>query len=234
MRVARICRAGRMRLEKPCLLTVALALAAMLAGVHRDAAAAPAEPTSGAAGTSSPAAAAPKAKTKKRGKRRRAGKVAAPAAAPQQIADAPKITPFGHEEEAVARAMAEHHRDQILDAERAARAPKEDDRWHSVLFQIRDLDSRNNPEACFWRSVAYYRLGELARARKTRQLCDLPARDIAALDREDTTSAALQPPSTLPELRMAGDDGQGQPHGGDVKPVVNEEAYAGPAPTPPK
>jgi len=51
-----------------------------------------------------------------------------------------------------------------------ARAPdKSPDRWWTVLFHLRELDSRNDPEACFWRVVAYYRLGELARCARPAQ-----------------------------------------------------------------
>jgi len=54
-----------------------------------------------------------------------------------------------------------------------------------VLFDLRDLDSRSDPEGCFWRLVAYYRLGQIERARQVRQTCELPSRDQAILEAED-------------------------------------------------
>ena len=69
------------------------------------------------------------------------------------------------------------------------RAPtRQPDRWWTVLFHLRELDSRNDPEACFWRVVAYYRLGELARARALRGMCEPPPAVQAVLDNEDAMS----------------------------------------------
>jgi hypothetical protein len=143
-----------------------------------------------------------------------------------------RLTALPDEQAAVYRAFAEHRQELVADAERAARAPKQEDRWQTVLYAIRDLDSHSAPAVCFWRAVAYYRMGELARARKTRQLCELAPRDMAALDQEDATAASLQPAAALPELRLAGDlDGEGQRREGSSKPVANPEPYAGPPPS---
>ncbi|HTA21401.1 MAG TPA: hypothetical protein VK989_19045, partial [Polyangia bacterium] len=91
--------------------------------------------------------------------------------------DAPPLVPFGGEAGAVKKAFAETRRDQLADAEKAARDEKSPDRWRTVLFSIRGLPERIDPEACFWRVLSFYRLGELARARKVREGCDLPAKD---------------------------------------------------------
>ena len=95
------------------------------------------------------------------------------------------VTPFpsfaGHAQ----KALAQNRRDQLIDAEQAARAARQPDRWMTVLFHLRELDSRNDPEACFWRVVAYYRLGELARARALRASCEPPPAVQAVLDNED-------------------------------------------------
>jgi hypothetical protein len=86
---------------------------------------------------------------------------------------------------------------------------------------LRELDSRNDPEACFWRVVAYYRLGELARARSLRNLCEPPAAVQAVLDNEDAMSTTLQPVAALPEMAAAGEK--------PPTPVVNSDPYGGPA-----
>jgi hypothetical protein len=188
-----------------------------------------------------PAAVPAVAKTKKKpkpaaGKRRRpaAARPPAPGSAddPHRIADAPKITAFPQDEAAVSKAFAEHRRDQIADAERTARAPKQDDRWRNVLFHVRDLSSPNDSEACFWRTVAYYRLGELARARRTRQVCQLPPPDAKVLDEEDVASVGLQPPAALPELKLAADLEADRSAARTTTPVANTAAYTGPAPAP--
>jgi hypothetical protein len=119
------------------------------------------------------------------------------------------------------KALAQNRRDQLLDAEQTARADKSPDRWGTVLFHLRELDSRNDPEACFWRVVAYYRLGELARARALRNLCEPPAAVQTVLDNEDAMSTTLQPVAALPEMAAAGEK--------PPTPVVNSDPYGGPA-----
>ena len=131
------------------------------------------------------------------------------------------VTPFpsfaGHAQ----KALAQNRRDQLIDAEQAARAARQSDRWMTVLFHLRELDSRNDPEACFWRVVAYYRLGELARARALRSSCEPPTAIQAVLDNEDAMSTTLQPVAALPEMTAAGEK--------PPAPVPNPEPYGGPA-----
>jgi hypothetical protein len=122
----------------------------------------------------------------------------------------------------VKKAFAQNRRDSLDDAERAARADQQADRWWTVLFHLRSLDSRNDPEACFWRVVAYYRLGELARARALRSNCELPTADGPLLDSEDAMSSSLQPAAALPEMLAAGKKAP--------EPIVNPARYAGQAP----
>jgi hypothetical protein len=186
-----------------------------------------------AAGTASPSAKAAKSTPKKAVKKK-----AAPAketkavnrtlrpgaltvAVGHEINEDAKVTPFpsfaGHAQ----KALAQNRRDQLVDAEQAARAPRQPDRWMTVLFHLRELDSRNDPEACFWRIVAYYRLGELARARTLRASCE-PAPGVqAALDTEDATATTLQPVAALPEMMAAGEK--------PPAPIVNPDPYGGPA-----
>jgi hypothetical protein len=213
-----------------------LAAALVLAEAPAPARAAPAQPTT----TNPPAQAGAKPtalKKKKTRKSPRVPKSRRPAAADRAAADAhritetaPRITAFPSESHAVDKAFAENRRGQIEDAERAARAAKQDDRWHTVLFHIRELDSRNDPEACFWRVLAYYRLGEVGRARTMRQTCDLPGKDNESLNAEDAAAAALQPTASLGEMRAAGAlDTEVQPRG--AAPVANEAPYTGARPT---
>ena len=131
------------------------------------------------------------------------------------------VTPFPSFAGHAKKAMAANRRDQLIDAEQAARASKLSDRWYTVLFHLRSLDSRNDPEACFWRVVSYYRLGELARARALRGLCEPPPSVQTILDNEDAMSSTLQPLEALPEMAAAGEKAPA--------PVVNTEAYGGPA-----
>jgi hypothetical protein len=135
------------------------------------------------------------------------------------ISDDGKIIPFPSNAGAVKKAFSQVRRDQLGDAERSARAPKEDDRWWTVLFHLRSMDSRNDPEACFWRAIAFYRMGEISRARNTRQFCETEA----ALGDEDALSASLQPMAALPEMQQPGDP--------KPTPVANLSPYAGPGPT---
>jgi len=131
------------------------------------------------------------------------------------------VTPFPSFAPHAKKALAQNRRDQLLDAEQAARASNSPDRWWTVLFHLRSLDSRNDPEACFWRVVSYYRLGELARARQLRAMCEPPAAVQAVLDNEDSMSTTLQPVAALPEMAAAGEKAPA--------PVVNADPYGGPA-----
>ena len=105
--------------------------------------------------------------------------------------NAPPIVPFPQDSKAVKKAFAETRRDQLADAEKAARDDKSPDRWRTVLFALRGLNERIDPEACFWRVLSFYRLGELTRARKVREGCDLPARDSVVLNGEDAAAAGI-------------------------------------------
>jgi hypothetical protein len=105
--------------------------------------------------------------------------------------NAPPIVPFPQDSKAVKKAFAETRRDQLVDAEKAARDDKSPDRWRTVLFALRGLNERIDPEACFWRVLSFYRLGELTRARKVREGCDLPARDSVVLNAEDAAAAGI-------------------------------------------
>jgi len=132
------------------------------------------------------------------------------------------VTAFPSQATHVKKAFAQNRRDSLDDAERAARAEQQPDRWWTVLFHLRSLDSRNDPEACFWRVVAYYRLGELARARTLRGNCEIPTTAGPLLDSEDAMSSSLQPTAALPEMVAAGEKAP--------DPIVNPERYAGQSP----
>jgi len=138
-----------------------------------------------------------------------------------EINDDAHVTPFPSFAGHAKKALAQNRRDQLVDAEQAARAEKSPDRWWTVLFHLRELDSRNDAEACFWRIVSYYRLGELARARALRAMCEPPPGVQATLDNEDSMSSTLQPVAALPEMAAAGEK--------LPEPVVNPDRYAGPA-----
>jgi hypothetical protein len=133
-----------------------------------------------------------------------------------------QVTVFPSQASAVKKAFAANRRDQLKDAEQSARLPEEKDRWQTVLFHLRELDSRGDGEACFWRVISFYRLGELARARRIRESCTLSVKDESALDAEDALSVSLQPVSALPEMMAAGETAPA--------PVPNPAPYAGPAP----
>lgn len=139
----------------------------------------------------------------------------------REINEDAHVTPFPSFAGHAKKALAQNRRDQLVDAEQAARGEKTPDRWWTVLFHLRELDSRNDPEACFWRIVSYYRLGELARARALRSMCEPPPGVQATLDNEDALSSTLQPVAALPEMVAAGDK--------PPEPVVNPDRYAGPA-----
>jgi hypothetical protein len=131
------------------------------------------------------------------------------------------VTPFPSFARHAQKALAQNRRDQLIDAEEAARATRQSDRWMTVLFHLRELDSRNDAEACFWRVVAYYRLGELTRARTLRGVCDPPAAIQSVLDSEDAMSTTLQPVAALPEMTAAGEK--------PPAPVPSPDPYGGPA-----
>jgi len=139
------------------------------------------------------------------------------------INDNVEITPFPSHAAAARKALSQNRRDQLDDAEKAARDPQETDRWQTVLFHLRGFDSRADAEACFWRVVAYYRLGEIGRARTIRQSCDIGAKDQPTIEKEDVQSAGLQPATALPELAAAGDRAPA--------PVPNPAGYEGAGPT---
>jgi hypothetical protein len=167
-----------------------------------------------------------KAKGARRGGRPRAAKQKAPeptSGGEHAIAENVKLVPFPSHAEAARHAFAENRRDQLTDAEKAARAPKQDDRWQSVLFSLRSLDARGDVEACFWRVLAYYRLGEVGRARSIRQLCTFGSKEEASLDAEEALSGSFQPAAVMPEMVAAGER--------PPAPVANPAPYAGASPT---
>lgn len=139
-----------------------------------------------------------------------------------EIAGDTQVTVFPSQASAVKKAFAANRRDQLKDAEESARVATEKDRWQTVLFHLRELDSRGDGEACFWRVISFYRLGELGRARRIRESCTLSVKDESALDIEDALSVSLQPVSALPEMIAAGE--------AVPSPVPNPAPYAGPAP----
>jgi hypothetical protein len=153
----------------------------------------------------------------------RAGRPKAPRDPGQTINDDVEITPFPSHAAAARKALSQNRRDQLDDAEKAARDPHQTDRWQTVLFHLREFDTRADPEACFWRVVAYYRLGEIGRARTIRQNCEIAATDQPIIEKEDVQSAGLQPASALPELVAAGDR--------VPAPVPNPSGYEGASPT---
>ena len=138
------------------------------------------------------------------------------------IANDVQLVPFPSHAEAVRKALADNRRDQLSDAEKAARAPKQDDRWQTVLFSLRALDARGDVEACFWRVLAYYRLGEVTRARTIRQLCAFGPKEEASLDAEEALSGTLQPAAVLPDMVAAGE----QP----PPAIANPAPYSGASP----
>jgi hypothetical protein len=125
------------------------------------------------------------------------------AQAAKTINDDVTLTPFPSHAGAAKKALAQNRRDQLEDAEKAARNPTQADRWQTVLFHLRDLDARADSEGCFWRLVAYYRLGQLERARVLRQGCELAAKDGALIEAEDDRATHLQEAATLPEQEPA-------------------------------
>jgi hypothetical protein len=126
------------------------------------------------------------------------------------------LTPFPSHAGAAKKALAQNRRDQLDDAERAARAPEQAERWQTVLFHLRDLDARSDSEGCFWRLVSYYRLGQIERARSLRPGCELAPKDAAIIEAEDEQAAHLQAAGTLADKEPA--------------PVGNLAPYAGDGP----
>lgn len=112
--------------------------------------------------------------------------------------NAPKIVAFPQEAKAVEKAFAEGRREQLIDAEKAARAARTPDRWRTVLFALRGLHDRIDPEACFWRVLSFYRLGEIERARSVRAECELPGKDSSTLNAEDASVTNTPAIGTIP------------------------------------
>jgi hypothetical protein len=127
------------------------------------------------------------------------------------------LTPFPSHAGAAKKALAQNRRDQLDDAEKAARAPEQAERWQTVLFHLRDLDARADSEGCFWRLVSYYRLGQIERARSLRPACELAPKDAAIIEAEDEQAAGLQSTGTLADKEPA--------------PVGNLAPYAGAGPS---
>jgi hypothetical protein len=142
----------------------------------------------------------------------------------QKVAHAPAgvinedvtLTPFPSHAGAAKKALAQNRRDQLEDAEKAARGPDQAERWQTVLFHLRDLDARADSEGCFWRLVSYYRLGQIERARTLRQGCELPAKDSGIIEAEDEQAARLRTSGMLADKEQA--------------PVGNLAPYAGDGP----
>ena len=126
------------------------------------------------------------------------------------------LTPFPSHAGAAKKALSQNRRDQLEDAEKAARAPEQAERWQTVLFHLRDLDARSDSEGCFWRLISYYRLGQIERARSLRQGCELAAKDGGIIETEDEQAARLQAAGTLADTGPA--------------PIGNLAPYAGDAP----
>ena len=124
------------------------------------------------------------------------------------------LTPFPSHAGAAKKALAQNRRDQLDDAERAARAPTQPERWQTVLFHLRDLDARADSEGCFWRLVSYYRLGQTDRARSLRPACELTPKDAAIIEAEDEQAARLEAAGTLADKEPAS-AGNLAPYAGD-------------------
>ena len=135
---------------------------------------------------------------------------------------APPIEPFPGDPKGFKRAFAETRRDQLAGAEKAARDVKSPDRWRTVLFMLRGLPEHTDPEACFWRVLSFYRLGEITRGRTLREGCDLPAKDSSTLNAEDALVSGVPAMGSI-----ARDDGFGPPPG-----AVNANAESRAAPPP--
>ena len=124
------------------------------------------------------------------------------------------LTPFPSHAGAAKKALAQNRRDQLDDAERAARAPEQAERWQTVLFHLRDLDARSDSEGCFWRLVSYYRLGQIERARSLRPACELAPKDAGIIEAEDEQAARLEAAGALADKEPAA-VGNLAPYAGD-------------------
>jgi hypothetical protein len=148
--------------------------------------------------------------------------------------NAPKIVAFPHEAKAVEKAFSEGRREQLADAEKTARAARSPDRWRTVLFSLRGLHDRTDPEACFWRVLAFYRLNEIDRARAVREDCDLPGKDSSTLNAEDAASTGIPAIGTVPredQFSLAGAKTTEKP-ADKAKSETAAPAAAGPDATP--
>jgi hypothetical protein len=143
----------------------------------------------------------------------RAGKQKSPSTINESI----ELTPFPSQAGATKKALAQNRRDQLEDAEKVARGAEQNDRWQTVLFHLRNLDARSDSEGCFWRLVAYYRMGQIERARALRGGCDFVPKDAALIEAEDEQAASLQPPTTVADKEPPA-------------PVANPAPYTGAAP----
>ena len=101
------------------------------------------------------------------------------------INESVELTPFPSQAGATKKALAQNRRDQLEDAEKVARGAADGDRWQTVLFHLRNLDARSDSEGCFWRLVAYYRLGQIERARALRGGCGFVPKDAALIEAEE-------------------------------------------------
>jgi len=137
---------------------------------------------------------------------------------------APHVAAFPAEtKQAYEKAFAENRRGQLIDAEKAARAEKSPDRWRTVLFMLTGLNDNGDSEACFWRVLSFYRLGEIDRARAVRAVCDLPVKDSSALNAEDALV------SRTPAMGTGAHEDQFTA----TAPVAADTPDAAPAPPPP-
>jgi hypothetical protein len=137
---------------------------------------------------------------------------------------APHVAAFPAEtKQAYEKAFAENRRGQLVDAEKAARAEKSPDRWRTVLFMLTGLNDNGDSEACFWRVLSFYRLGEIDRARAVRAVCELPVKDSSALNAEDALV------SRTPAMGTGAHEDQFTA----TTPVAADAPDAAPAPPPP-
>jgi hypothetical protein len=145
---------------------------------------------------------------------------------------APPIDAFPTDGKAVKKAFAETRRDQLVDAEKAARDAKSPDRWRTVLFMLRGLPERTDPEACFWRVLSFYRLGEIQRARTLRENCELPSKDSAVLNNEDVAASGLPQMGAVPtEAPQGATNAKAEVPTTPSATDSSAGAYTGPGPT---
>jgi hypothetical protein len=152
--------------------------------------------------------------------------------------NAPKIVAFPQETKAVEKAFAQGRREQLIDAEKAARDARSPDRWRTVLFSLRGLHDRIDPEACFWRVLAFYKLGEIDRARAVRAECELPGKDSSVLNAEDANATGIPAIGSVPREDQFSVGAAGQPAAAKQKtetaapvaPGSDATPYTGPGP----